>query len=93
MHTIGAGLASCLRESGKLASGSFVARVGGQRVFSIACGYQTRTTPPPAGDPIYKLLLDRDPGRGRDLLRNDLVAFREQVGIKDCMLGHFWPTA
>src|SRR5438105_11478479 len=64
-----AGLSSCLRDerqAGKVAHslGELVA----QRVFSIACGYpDANDSARLSGDPIHKLLLDRDPIEGREL--------------------------
>src|SRR5207245_5962456 len=61
-----AGLASCLREERQAGKVDHSLReLVGQRVFSIACGYaDTNDSARLAGDPIYQLPLDRDPGEG-----------------------------
>jgi hypothetical protein len=59
-----AGLPSCLRDerqAGKVDHS--LCELAAQRVFSIACGYpDANDSDRLSGDPIYKLLLDRDPG-------------------------------
>ena len=56
-----------------------------QRVFSIACGYaDANDAALLASDPIYKLLLDRDPVAGRDLASQPTVSrFENAVGVKE----------
>ena len=56
-----------------------------QRVFSIACGYaDANDASLLASDPIYKLLLDRDPLEGRDLASQPTVSrFENAVGVKE----------
>src|SRR3989442_5166794 len=88
-----AGLASCLgeeRHAGKV--NNSLPRLGGQRVFTPACAYQdTNDSARLAGDPIYKLLLDRDPVEGRDLASQPTLSrFENRVGIKELYgLGEF----
>ena len=81
-----AGLASCLREERQAGKVDHSLReLVGQRVFSIACGYaDTNDSARLAGDPIYKLLLDRDPVEGRDLASQPTLSrFENRVGIKE----------
>src|ERR1700756_4632215 len=63
------GLAGCLedeRQAGKVDHS--LCELLAQRVFSIACGYpDANDSARLSADPIYKLLLDRDPITGRDL--------------------------
>ena len=62
-------LASCLedeRQAGKI--DHTLEELLAQRVFAIACGYpDANDAARLAADPIYKLLLDRDPITGDDL--------------------------
>src|SRR6266567_2387750 len=57
-----AGLASCLRDERQAGKVDHSLReLVGQRVFSIACGYpDANDSARLSGDPIHKLLLDRD---------------------------------
>ncbi len=57
----------------------------GQRVFSIACGYpDANDSARLSGDPIHKLLLDRDPIEGRDLASQPTLSrFENGVGVKE----------
>jgi hypothetical protein len=56
-----------------------------QRVFSIACGYPDgNDSARMGGDPIHKLLLDRDPIEGHDLASQPTVSrFENAVGVKE----------
>ena len=56
-----------------------------QRVFSIACGYpDANDAARLAADPIHKLLLDRDPGAGRDLASQPTLSrFENAIGAKE----------
>jgi hypothetical protein len=56
-----------------------------QRVFSIACGYPDgNDSARLGGDPIHKLLLDRDPIEGHDLASQPTVSrFENAVGVKE----------
>ncbi len=63
-----------------------------QRVFSIACGYpDANDSARLSGDPIHKLLLDRDPIEGRDLASQPTLSrFENRVGVKELYrLGEF----
>src|SRR5882762_1720207 len=64
-----AGLASCLRDERQAGKVDHSLReLVAQRVFSIACGYpDANDSARLAGDPIHKMLLDRDPLQGTDL--------------------------
>src|SRR6266702_70583 len=55
-----------------------------QRVFSIACGYpDANDSARLSGDPMHKLLLDRDPVEGRDLASQPTLSrFENGVGVK-----------
>jgi hypothetical protein len=80
------GLASCLRDerqAGKV-DHSFRELVA-QRVFSIACGYpDANDSARLSGDPIHKMLLDRDPIEGRDLASQPTLSrFENGVGVKE----------
>jgi hypothetical protein len=57
----------------------------GQRVFSIACGYpDANDSARLSGDPIHKLLLDRDPIGGRELASQPTLSrFENGVGVKE----------
>lgn len=70
-------LAGCLREERQVGKVDHSLReLLAQRVFSIACGYpDANDSARLAGDPIHKMLLDREPGRGpRSGLATDAVA-------------------
>ena len=56
-----------------------------QRVFSIACGYpDANDAARLASDPIHKLLLDRDPGAGRDLASQPTLSrFENAIAAKE----------
>jgi hypothetical protein len=56
-----------------------------QRVFSIACGYADANDSARLGaDPIYKMLLDRDPITGLDLASQPTLSrFENSVGPRD----------
>ena len=56
-----------------------------QRVFSIACGYpDANDAARLAADPIHKMLLDRDPGAGRDLASQPTLSrFENAIGAKE----------
>ena len=56
-----------------------------QRVFSIACGYpDANDAARVASDPIHKLLLDRDPGAGRDLASQPTLSrFENAIAAKE----------
>jgi len=57
----------------------------GQRVFSIACGYpDANDSARLSEDPIHKLLLDRDPIKGRDLASQPTLSrFENAGGVKE----------
>lgn len=79
-------LAGCLqewRQEGKIDHS--LRELLGQRVFSIACGYpDANDSARLAGDPVHKLLLDRDPIEGGDLAsQSTLSRFENGVGIKE----------
>jgi hypothetical protein len=81
-----AGLSSCLqddRQAGKVDHS--LRELVAQRVFSIACGYpDANDSARLSGDPIHKLLLDRDPIAGRDLASQPTLSrFENAVGIKE----------
>src|SRR5437660_8420834 len=81
-----AGLSSCLRDerqAGRLDTASRV--LVAQRLFSIACGYPyANDSARLSGDPIHKLLLDRDPVEGRDLASQPTLSrFENGVGVKE----------
>jgi hypothetical protein len=56
-----------------------------QRVFSIACGYpDVDDSAHLPGDPIHKLLLDRDPIEGHELASQPTLSrFENGVGVKE----------
>ena len=60
-----------------------------QRVFGIACGYpDANDAARLAADPMHKLLLDRDPGHGRDLASQPTLSrFENACGPRElfCM--------
>jgi hypothetical protein len=79
-------LTACLRDqrqAGKVDHG--LRELLAQRVFSIACGYpDANDCARLAGDPIHKLLLDRDPVEGRDLASQPTLSrFENGVGVKE----------
>jgi hypothetical protein len=79
-------LASCLqdeRQPGKIDHS--LEELLAQRVFSIACGYpDANDAARLATDPIHKLLLDRDPGAGRDLASQPTLSrFENAAGVKE----------
>ena len=81
-----AGLASCLRDERQAGKVDHSLReLVGQRVFSIACGYpDANDSARLSGDPIHKLLLDRDPIEGRDLASQPTLSrFENGVGVKE----------
>jgi hypothetical protein len=88
-----AGLASCLREERQAGKVDHSLReLVAQRVFSIACGYpDANDSARLSGDPIHKLLLDRDPVEGRDLASQPTLSrFENRVGVKELYrLGEF----
>jgi hypothetical protein len=80
------GLSSCLRDDRQAGKVDHSLReLVGQRVFSIACGYpDANDSARLSGDPIHKLLLDRDPIEGRDLAsKPTLSRFENGVGVKE----------
>jgi hypothetical protein len=88
-----AGLSSCLRDERQAGKVDHSLReLVAQRVFSIACGYpDANDSARLSGDPIHKLLLDRDPVEGRDLASQPTLSrFENGVGIKELYrLGEF----
>src|ERR1700675_1479896 len=88
-----AGLSSCLRDDRQAGKVDHSLReLVGQRVFSIACGYpDANDSARLSGDPIHKLLLDRDPIEGRDLASQPTLSRVEnRVGVKELYrLGEF----
>ena len=81
-----AGLASCLRDERQAGKVDHSLReLVGQRVFSMACGYpDANDSARLSGDPIHKLLLDRDPIEGRDLASQPTLSrFENGVGVKE----------
>jgi len=81
-----AGLAWCLRDERQASKVDHSLReLVGQRVFSIACGYpDANDSARLSGDPIHKLLLDRDPLEGRDLASQPTLSrFENGVGVKE----------
>ena len=81
-----AGLASCLRDDRQAGKVDHSLReLVGQRVFSIACGYpDANDSARLSGDPIHKLLLDRDPIEGRELASQPTLSrFENEVGVKE----------
>ena len=81
-----AGLASCLRDERQAGKVDHSLReLVGQRVFSMACGYpDANDSARLSEDPIYKLLLDRDPIEGRELAsQSTLSRFENGVGVKE----------
>ena len=81
-----AGLASCLRDERQAGKVDHSLReLVAQRGFSIACGYpDANDSARLSGDPIHKLLLDRDPVAGRDLASQPTLSrFENGVGVKE----------
>src|SRR5208337_2182047 len=81
-----AGLASCLRDERQAGKVDHSLReLVAQRVFSIACGYpDANDSARLSGDPMHKLLLDRDPVAGRDLASQPTLSrFENGVGVKE----------
>src|ERR1700733_3804160 len=81
-----AGLSSCLRDDRQAGKVDHSLReLVGQRVFSIACGYpDANDSARLSGDPIHKLLLDRNPIEGRDLASQPTLSrFENGVGVKE----------
>jgi hypothetical protein len=81
-----AGLSSCLRDDRQAGKVDHSLReLVAQRVFSIACGYpDANDSARLSGDPIHKLLLDRDPIEGRDLASQPTLSrFENGVGVKE----------
>ena len=81
-----AGLSSCLRDERQAGKVDHSLReLVAQRVFSIACGYpDANDSARLSGDPIHKLLLDRDPIEGRDLASQPTLSrFENGVGVKE----------
>ena len=81
-----ASLASCLRDerqAGKIEH--TLEELLAQRVFAIACGYpDANDAARLAGDPIHKLLLDRDPVAGNDLASQPTLSrFENAVDTKE----------
>ena len=79
-------LAGCLRDerqAGKVDHS--LKELLAQRVFSIACGYpDANDAARLAADPIHKMLLDRDPGAGRDLASQPTLSrFENAIGGKE----------
>jgi hypothetical protein len=79
-------LAGCLRDerqAGKVDHS--LKELLAQRVFSIACGYpDANDAARLAADPIHKMLLDRDPGAGRDLASQPTLSrFENAIGAKE----------
>src|SRR6202142_827274 len=81
-----AGLASCLRDERQAVKVDHSLReLVAQRGFSIACGYpDANDSARLSGDPIHKLLLERDPIEGRDLASQPTLSrFENGVGVKE----------
>ncbi len=81
-----AGVASCLRDERQAGKVDHSLReLVAQRVFSIACGYpDANDSARLSGDPIHKLLVDRDPIEGRDLASQPTLSrFENGVGLKE----------
>ena len=81
-----AGLAACLRDERQAVKVDHTLReLVAQRVFSIACGYpDANDSARLCGDPIHKLLLDRDPIEGLDLASQPTLSrFENAVGVKE----------
>jgi hypothetical protein len=81
-----AGMADCLRDERQAGKVDHSLReLVAQRVFSIACGYpDANDAARLAADPIHKMLLDRDPGEGRDLASQPTLSrFENAAGVKE----------
>jgi hypothetical protein len=79
------GFAGCLedkRQAGKVDHS--LKQLLAQRVFSIACGYADANDATRLGaDPVYKMLLDRDPVTGLDLASQPTLSrFENAVGAR-----------
>jgi hypothetical protein len=79
-------MADCLRDerqAGKVDHS--LKELVAQRVFAIACGYpDANDAARLAADPIHKMLLDRDPGEGRDLASQPTLSrFENAIGAKE----------
>jgi hypothetical protein len=91
------GLSACLwdqRQAGKVDHS--LRELLAQRIFSMACGYpDANDSARLAGDPIHKLLLDRDPVEGRDLASQPTLSrFENGVGVKELYrMAKPWPGA
>src|SRR6266852_2668807 len=80
-----ASLAFCLRDERQPGKVDHSLReLLAQRVFSFACGYpDAKDSGRVTGDPIHKLLLDRDPVAGRDLASQPTLSrFENGVGVR-----------
>src|ERR1017187_6014313 len=78
-------LAGCLRDGRQAGKVDHSLReLLAQRVFSIACGYaDANDAARLAADPIYKMLLGRDPVAGRDLASQPTLSrFENAMGAK-----------
>ena len=88
-------LAACLQDQRQAGKVDHTLRdLVAQRVFSIACGYPDGNDSGRLGsDPIYKLLLGRDPIEGLDLASQPTVSrFENAVGVKELYrMGETWP--
>ena len=81
-------LAACLgeqRQAGKIAHS--LTEMLRQRVFGIACGYEDCNDAARLGaDPLFKVLLGRDPERGRDLASQPTLSrFENGVGAGELL--------
>ena len=79
-------LAGCLRDERQAGQVDHsLKELPAQRVFSIACGYpDANDAARLAADPIHKMLLDRDPGGGRDLASQPTLSrFENAIGGKE----------
>jgi hypothetical protein len=78
--------ANCLRDNRQAGKVDHSLReMLAQRVFGIACGYpDANDSARLSGDPIYKLLLDRDPVTGRDLASQPTLSrFENSISPKE----------
>ena len=81
-----ASMAACLRDDRQASKVEHsLPDLFAQRVFSIACGYADANDSARLGaDPIYKMLLDRDPITGLDLASQPTLSrFENSVGPRD----------
>jgi hypothetical protein len=79
-------LADCLRDERQAGKVDHSLReMLAQRIFAIACGYpDANDSAHLATDPIYKLLLDRDPVTGRNLASQPTLSrFENAIGPKE----------